>query len=165
MQAGLPLLCRVDTEDHPFSLTSWDVDSMCCVQSKDRPIFLSPSGTVVLHAVRVVCWQLMSTCINCLAWWQLLMLRDRLFCSCTDHWEILFLILSETIPDQVPVQRNPSLRLVLRVHPVSFPLILLCPGTHSNLTQLCMDSCWSVITVSQTGCDAVMAGEIDFKAA
>ena len=53
----LPLY-RVDTEDHPFSLTRWYVDSMCCAQSEGQLIILSPSWTVVQHTVWVVCWLL-----------------------------------------------------------------------------------------------------------
>ena len=43
----LPLLHRVDTEDHPFSSTRWDVGSKCCAWSEGQLIILSPSWTVV----------------------------------------------------------------------------------------------------------------------
>jgi len=84
----LPLLYRVDTEDHPFYLTRWDVGSKCCARSEDRLIILSPSWTIVQHTMWVVCWLLAQ-----IAWLDdSSVLRHRLFCFCTNHWQISYLI-------------------------------------------------------------------------
>ena len=56
--------------------------------------------------------RMLTACINCLAWRQLLMLRHRLFCSCKDHWEISYLIF---IRRQVDVNRMKISRMVFRL--------------------------------------------------
>jgi len=48
---------------------------------------------------------------------------------------------------------------------VSFPSMLLCPGTHSSRTQLFIDKCCSFVMVSETKPDIVLSEEIDSKAA
>ena len=77
--------------------------SVLC-QSKDWLIIASDSlwlwhyagpykFTYFTYSCTAYCVSRMLTAfVKCLAWRQFLMLRHRLFCSCTDHWKILYLI-------------------------------------------------------------------------